>query len=744
MIQVSPYYLFVCLALALTGCTGMKHITSTDPLYVGYTIDLNGGEEGKDKLQQVANQLVKPEPNKKLFWMRPAVARMHMLSDSARVRKFWRNKVAEPVLLSDVTPDLVSKAIKDRMFHNGYFNSTVVYDTLRVGRRKAKYLYTVDLNEPYRVESVAFPKPDSELTKAISEAASASLMIPGDIYSLETVKKERARIDKELKENGFIFFSPDFVLLRADSSSGDHKMNTAISINHLTPPESRIPYKIRNVYFHDDNVLDTPGSADTIQQDRYYLISKTKDIKFETLLQGMFLKPGELYSRSNYLHMLRYFSELPVIRNANAKFVPVNDSGELDLLMYLSHRKRFAYTAEFNTIFQSTNYFGPGMVFSFTDRNANHGAELLKINLRGSFEMQIVDSDVNFAYELGGGLNYTLPRFFPRIFSRSVEKSLPKTVLSAGYNLFNRLDLYRMNSIVFNIAYKWSRTDRINHVLTPLEIIFTSLPEDSKSQAFKDYLDENPGVRRSFDEQFILGVGYDFTYRSPGKNRNSFFFRGGIDAAGNFLQLIYSGTNATRDTLGRYTLFGVPFSQYIRPRMDIRNDFVLNKHSNLVARFSTSVGIPVGNSSILPYIKQFYVGGANSLRSFIARSVGPGSEIPPDGYNDVTGDIRLEANLEYRFDISGSLKGALFVDAGNIWLFNEDPARPEGQFKFDAFLNQMAVSSGWGLRWDFDFVVVRLDFAHTIRTPYLPDGERWATGIKFWSPTTNFAIGYPF
>ena len=150
------------------------------------------------------------------------------------------------------------------------------------------------------------------------------------------------------------------------------------------------------------------------------------------------------------------------------------------------------------------------------------------------------------------------------------------------------------------------------------------------------------------------------------------------------------------------------------------------------------------NSDVLPYVKQFYVGGTNSLRSFIARSVGPGSEMPPEGYNDLTGDIRLEGNLEYRFDVAGDLKGALFIDAGNIWLFKEDTSRPNGTFRFNTFLDEIAISSGWGLRWDFDFIVARLDFAYTLRTPYLPEGEKWATNFEFWNPAINIAIGYPF
>jgi outer membrane protein insertion porin family len=563
------------------------------------------------------------------------------------------------------------------------------------------------------------------------------------IYSLDDVKNERIRIDRELKEGGYIYFSPDFILLKADSVTGQHQVHAEITVKPSTPPESRKPYSIRKVFIHDDHLLDGTA-ADTMRIEDYYLISRNKALDFKAIQQGLFLKPGELYSRSNYMHTIRYFNDLPIVRNANVKFLPVKDSDQLDVSLFLSQRKRFAYSAEFNTVFRSTNYFGPGVIFSYTDRNANRGAEVLKINLRGSFEMQIVDGEVNPAYELGVGVDYTLPRFFPKFLFNSARKSIPKTTFSIGYSLFNRLDLYRLNSIVTNFGYSWSKTDRMNHSFHPLEISFTKLPEDSKSQEFDDYLEENPGVRRSFDEQFILGMGYEFTYQRPSGSHNDLFFRGGLDLAGNLLNVVYAATNSPKDTLGRYTLLGVPFSQYIRPRVDLHYSYRINERSSIAARLSTGVGIPIGNSSTLPYIKQFYVGGTNSLRSFIARSVGPGGEVPPEGYNDVTGDIRLEGNVEYRFTISGSLKGALFVDAGNIWLFNEDPARPNGDFKFSTFVDQIAMSYGWGLRWDFDFIVARLDFAYTARTPYLPEGERWSKAFLFWEPAVNIAIGYPF
>jgi outer membrane protein assembly factor BamA len=691
----------------------------------------------------VARDLLKPKPNARLLWMRPAVARNNMLSEKAKARKFWKKKVAEPVLLSQVDVRGLSLAIQDRMFHHGYFSATVTGDTVWTSRRKARIIYGITLGEPYRIASVTFPAGPDTLSRQIREASSESVLRPGDIYTLETVKDERARIDRDLKEHGFIHFSPDFMLLRADTVSGTHQVRIAVTVKPETPPESRTPYAIRHVVIHDDNLLDT-SAVDTLQFDGYSLVSRTHSLRFEPLHRGIFLKPGEPYSRSGQLHTIRYLNALPIIRNASIKFAPVEGQDQLDALVFLSQRKRFAYTAEFNTVFRSTNYFGPGVIFSYTDRNRRQGAEMLKINLRASFEMQIVDGQVNPAYELGAGIQYTLPGLYPAFLFRAERKSLPRTTVSLGYDLFNRLDLYRLNSITTSLGYGWSNTDRIRHALNILELNFTQLPEESKSDEFKEYLEENPGVQRSFDEQFILGAGYEFTYDASAKGRGEFYFKGGVAFAGNLLNGIYTLANAEQDSLGRYLLLGVPFSQYVRLRTDVRDGFRVGRSGKVVGRLSLGLGIPFGNSDILPYIKQFYVGGTNSLRSFVARSVGPGSEVPPEGYNDVTGDIRLEANAEYRFTLSGSLKGAFFVDAGNIWLYNEDPARPDGHFRFDTFLKQVAISYGWGLRWDFDFLVARLDFAYTLRTPYLPEDERWSDGFNFWDPALSLAIGYPF
>jgi outer membrane protein insertion porin family len=273
MIRATTYQLVLLIVLALAGCTGMKHISADDPLYTGHEIKFTTQGDKKKKLGLVIKSVLKPTPNNTFLWMRPALARYHMLSDTRKKKKFWKKKITGPVLLSQVTPNQVSTAIQNRIFHHGYFHNTVAYDTVRSGSRKAKYRYTITLREPYRFESIEFPKPQNDLTEKINKSQHESLLKKGDIYTLEAVKNERIRIDRDLKENGYIYFNPEFITLKADSVSGVHSLRTEVVVKPETPPESRKPYKIRNVYIHDDHVLGNI-LTDTLIFDSYYLISE--------------------------------------------------------------------------------------------------------------------------------------------------------------------------------------------------------------------------------------------------------------------------------------------------------------------------------------------------------------------------------------------------------------------------------------------------------------------------------------
>lgn len=703
-------------------------------------------EEGRPENRRAksdAESVLQPVPNNKFLWMRPSLARYNMISDSARTKKFWKKKIARPVLLSQTKPLTVSKAINNRVLQNGYFQNRVTVDTIFSGKKKASLKYTVKLNPPYRLGEINFPTSNDALSLEIKNLESGSLLKTGEIYSLGTIKAERTRIDRGLKEKGYVNFNSEFIILKADSVTSDKVIDVTLELKNDTPPESRIAYSIDSVLVVDDYSIEN-YNPDTLDFGYFKQITNSGSLRFDAIKKGIFFDHGDLYSRNNFGQTVRYLSDLPIIRYANIKLSQGSMDSTLNATIILSQRKRFAYSAEFNAIFRSTNYFGPGVILSYSDRNLKRGSELLKVNLRGRFEVQISEGIVNPAYELGIEVNYEVPRLYPRFLSNLLRQKLPKTHVSGGYNLFNRLDLYLLNSFYIDYGYKWSANDRIKHKFNPIELIYTFVPENSKSDEFRDYLQDNPGLARSFENQFVAGAGYDFTFNPPSGRHSDFYFNGGLDASGNLLAGIFSLTGAQKDSLGRYTLFGLPFSQYTRIRTDFRYGFNFNEKTSIVTRFVAGLGIPYGNSTVLPYVKQFYVGGTNSLRSFLARSIGPGAEVPPEGFNDLTADIRLETNLEFRFTVSGNFKAALFLDAGNIWLYNEDASRPDGNISKD-FLKEVAISTGWGLRWDFSFVIARLDFGYTLRLPYLPEGERWvAKDINFFSPVWNIAIGYPF
>ena len=300
---------------------------------------------------------------------------------------------------------------------------------------------------------------------------------------------------------------------------------------------------------------------------------------------------------------------------------------------------------------------------------------------------------------------------------------------------------------------------RKSHQLYPVDVSLVTVQQEP---AFRDLLETNPLLRQSYEEQFIIGGNYSFFYSTLNLDdrkyeKHNFYFNGNIDVSGNLLNLVQrNGTDNNNG--GVKEIFGTPYSQFTKVSGDFRYYYKIDKRNLIATRFFAGVGVPYGNAESLPYLKQFAAGGTNTIRAFRSRSIGPGSfaqarDAGPDSLLlDQTGDISLLANIEYRFDVLGALKGALFVDAGNIWLVNEDVDRPGGEFSTSDFLSETAVGTGFGLRFDADFFVIRLDFAFPLRAPFLPKGDRWVISnidplSKSWRRDNlilNIAIGYPF
>jgi outer membrane protein assembly factor BamA len=301
-----------------------------------------------------------------------------------------------------------------------------------------------------------------------------------------------------------------------------------------------------------------------------------------------------------------------------------------------------------------------------------------------------------------------------------------------------------MNSINLGYAYQWKRSERITHIYYPINLNSITLLKTTPE--FDSILNANPYIRKSFEEQFIAGMKYNFIYdNSSSKQINGIYFQGGISTAGNLIDLFKRASSESEER--PYTTIGNVYSQFLKLTSDLRYYRNINKHT-FAFRLYTGVGIPYSNSVVMPYVEQFYSGGSNSIRAFIARSLGPGayhSETSSD-IIDQTGDVKLEGNVEYRFSMSQVMKGALFLDAGNVWLLNKDENRPDAEFHFNTFTNQLAVGTGFGLRFDFSFFILRFDVGFPLRNAYATDGSYWYTSAKdvFHGFLFNLAIGYPF
>ncbi|MEX1131654.1 MAG: BamA/TamA family outer membrane protein, partial [Flavobacteriales bacterium] len=380
------------------------------------------------------------------------------------------------------------------------------------------------------------------------------------------------------------------------------------------------------------------------------------------------------------------------------------------------------------------------------------GAEHLTLDLNTSFETQIAgEGQGTNAYEISAKAGLQIPRMVLLPFLRTTRASVPVTNIELGYGLFRRIGLYGLESVSTGFGYAW-REDRLTwHDLRVLEISFNNLYYTSEE--FDDFLDANQAVRRSFDEQFIIGFGYTYTRSTKrrDKQRSWLVYTLGGDEAGIITSGVFRGIEGPRPEEG-YTLFGERYSQFVRFRPEIRWNKLLGDRGSMFAfRTLVHAALAYGNSSTVPYVKQFFAGGPNGLRGFRARSVGPGSYIGMESENlliDQVGDLKVEANAEYRFTLSGMFKAAIFADAGNVWLFEDDPQRPGGQFDSRNFISELAVDAGFGLRIDPEIIVIRLDLAAPLRRPDLPAGDRWVFDDlrSNWSGNfiLNFAIGYPF
>ncbi|WP_430427935.1 BamA/TamA family outer membrane protein [Maribacter litoralis] len=766
------YRTLLCLALLFVYSCGIKkYIPEGEQLYTGATLDLNYEGELQDSKRVKAEllNLIEPNPNTKFLGMKPALF-FHYKAQREKPGFLYRflNKSfgEEPVYFSDVNPERVEELILNRLDNNGFFYSESESETV-IDEQFASVNYSAKLPAPYVLENYTLESDTLPMYKEIEKLLPETALKKGDRFDLDLLKAERVRLNNGLKQKGFYNSQEDLLIFEADTNQyKNRKFDLFLRLKKEVPSRASIPYTIDSITVYPNYTIEgdtLPLTKENVTQvDSIDFVQNELYFKPELLESYLLFNEGDLYDANTSKQTSNRLSALGSYKYVNIQYTELDttgtdgNGGSLAADIYLAPLTKRSIRAELQAVSRSNGYTGPGILLSHTNRNVFNGGETFSVSADFSYELQLSNSNNNLS-SIAGGLSADLiiPRSIP--FSPSRFKyAVPKTKISLGVDFLQRSDLFTLSSVNSSFGYTWKENQYVYHTLDPISINYSRL--SNVTDEFQEILDDNEYLSQSFEQRFIAGLLYSFTYDEVSNlsKEKPIYFSTNFDLAGNALSLFSGGSN---------TIFGSEYAQYAKVDADLRLYLRWKKERTLVSRIYAGWGIPYGNSSTLPFVKQFYSGGPYSVRAFDIRSIGPGSFYPDTeddstDYYDQSGNLKLEANVEYRFPLFSYLKGAFFVDAGNVWLTGDYSSLVEdestssssvslftdGKFEKD-WLNEVAAGVGFGLRLDIQSFVIRLDLASPLRIPYLDENERW--NVPFFgnadnNMTLNFAIGYPF
>ena len=664
-----------------------------------------------------------------------------------------------PVLMSSVNGETRAKVATNLLHDYGYFNGTVSYQEVpQKNPQEAKVNYVIDMAQPYFLDSIAYLKYPHYADSLIQSTRSQSVLKSGENFSVIKLEEERQRLSNLLRNHGYYYYRPEFTTYRADTLQKSGYVGLQVVPRKGMPAEAKKQYYIGNtsVYLTGYN-NEPPTDTLRLRTLTLYYSGKKPGIRPNALMRNVFFRKGELFSQDRQAFTQEAIARMGVFRYSEFRYEPKDMTGNGDTLnvnMYATFDKPYNAELELNVTTKSTDQTGPGAVFKITRNNFQRMGANLSFEVRGSYEWQ-TNSNVEGnssklnSYELGTSLSLDFPRMILPWKDRDLLRSRyqQKTSFKLYGNLLNRARFFNMLSFGGNVTYDFRKSRTWKHSVTPFQLTFNTLM--STTERFDSITATNPSLALSLGDQFIPSMNYTFTYDNARLKRDyQLWWENSITSAGNVTSLLYA---ALGEGLGETNkkLLGTPFAQFLKFTSEVRTLFKVGEKQHIAARLMGGVLWSYGNQTIAPYSEQFYIGGANSLRAFTVRSLGPGTYNPGKntkyGYLDQTGDIKLEANVEYRFPLFGDLYGATFLDAGNVWLMRKDESRPGGEFTWKNFAKGIALNTGAGVRYDLTFLVIRLDLGIALHVPYETGKSGYYNIPKFKDGLgLHFAIGYPF
>ena len=695
--------------------------------------------------------------------------------DSAKgINKWIYDKLVKaPVLTEEVRPEMRVKLMEQILDNNGYFGSHITYDWVpdRHNKKIASIDYTIDIRHPHRIDSIIYlNRPDPMCNFVDSVARMSPYLQKGEIFCVDSLSSERVRIANVLRNHGYYYFRPEYIEYLADSlitpGAIAIKMTLANNVPHIAKLQYRTGKIVTTVL---RNSATDPGTPDTMQTAKgEVIVYRPARLRKNLIPSCITFRPGKIFSVRDMNRTQTRLSRIGIFNNIQIQPVPVDTvAGHalLDVYNMVQFDRPIEASLEVNATSKSNSYLGPGLILGISHNNLFGGGERLSLQLDAAYEWQTGRNrgSVFNSYEFGINASLAFPRMLAPRFIKRTSRELNWTTINLGASILNRPKYFKLAEFNTGITYEWRAARHSVNQFTPFKLTYTKLM--STTHEFDSIMMQNPAVALSFQSQFIPQMSYTYTLDKflERERINGINFTATVTEAGN----IFAGIWSLCGVKGEKKLFGTPFSQFVKGQAQLVYSRRLIRQTDhwLVSRILLGAEHAYGNSSQVPYAEQFYIGGANSIRAFTVRSIGPGSYKAPsylrDGYFDQTGTFKLELNSEYRFPIVSVFHGALFVDAGNIWLLKNDPMRPGGLIEGKTFFRDIALGTGVGLRVDIGMMVIRGDLGYGLHDPArttifypasgdgAPEVARVGSGHYFNIPfrkafAFHLAIGYPF
>lgn len=750
------YIVFLFTAAGLSSCNIQKHLPAGTYLYKGAKYEIQKDAANKTSTKSIRKQLdaiAVPRRNKTIFGFPFRVWFWYAVGEPERetgFRHWLRYRIGqEPVLSTMVNTKSSSLNFQNYLINKGYFASYVTGDTVVKGY-KVEADYKVKVGMPYHIAQFKWMiDSTSEIGKSIVKVPKAGELVkPGTQFDLDQIKAERVRVDAFLKNNGYYYFSPEHIKAWVDSTNKDNTVNVYFKLKEETPVAAVVPQRIHNiVLFPNYTLLVPPPDTSRVGMqliNGIHVRDTVHALNDQTLVRPVTYHPGSLYSLRAQNRTLNRFINSGVYKFVKNRYEIFGDTlipRWLDVYYYLTPLPKKNIQAEVGAFTKSNSFTGAQANVTWKNRNAFRGAEHLQVKVYGAFESSGADSLMrNNNFRVGSEVSLIFPRFVTPFKVRDSFAFPPKTSMMIGYEWVRRQALYTKNYFRFQYDFTWRESANKQHFLAPASITYNTT--GAYDPAYKALLDQIPVLKIANLPELISGSVYSYNYHTPNARAgNKFYFIGNVDLAGNLIGLF---NKVSQPYTGKIS--GAYFAQYVKLDAELRYNMQLANDINWVNRMIVGAGMPYGNSLFLPFSKQFIIGGANSLRGFQVRQLGPGTAkttpVQQLYYPQVGGDYKLELNTELRFPLVARLKGAAFIDAGNIWTKDPILYGPEGQLSKN-FLRDIALDAGLGFRLDLTFLLIRLDLGVPLKDP-----SASALGSVAKNPLGNIiyniAIGYPF